>query len=220
MKEIKPIHLILVRHGNTFEAGETPTQVGARTDLPLTAAGRKQAEDIARYISSRKTMPSAIYAGTLKRQIETAHLIGKTLGIEDRIHIDTPGLTEIDYGLWEGLTADEIASRWPVEYADWTEQSRWAKGIFGGDTVELIKGIQEWLDGLKRSHRPGDTVVGVTSNGILRFFYALNPLEWERLAKERKMETIKVKTGHLCELDLFHDRVHVKSWNKNPLIMT
>ena len=27
--------LVIVRHGNTFRAGETPTRVGARTDLPL-----------------------------------------------------------------------------------------------------------------------------------------------------------------------------------------
>ena len=26
---------MIVRHGNTFRAGETPTRVGARTDLPL-----------------------------------------------------------------------------------------------------------------------------------------------------------------------------------------
>jgi transcriptional regulator GlxA family with amidase domain len=27
--------LIIARHGNTFEDGETPRRVGARTDLPL-----------------------------------------------------------------------------------------------------------------------------------------------------------------------------------------
>ena len=33
------MRLILARHGNTFEAGETPVWVGAREDLPLTARG-------------------------------------------------------------------------------------------------------------------------------------------------------------------------------------
>ena len=31
--------LVIVRHGNTFEAGEPPRRIGARTDLPLTATG-------------------------------------------------------------------------------------------------------------------------------------------------------------------------------------
>ena len=28
--------LVVIRHGNTFEADEEPRRVGARTDLPLT----------------------------------------------------------------------------------------------------------------------------------------------------------------------------------------
>ena len=35
--------LLIVRHGNTFETGETPRRVGLRTDLPLSSSGRKQA---------------------------------------------------------------------------------------------------------------------------------------------------------------------------------
>jgi probable phosphoglycerate mutase len=34
---------VIVRHGNTFAAGEPPRRIGARTDLPLTAAGVEQA---------------------------------------------------------------------------------------------------------------------------------------------------------------------------------
>jgi hypothetical protein len=69
---------------------------------------------------------------------------------------------------------------------------------------------------IRESYHPGDTVVGVTSNGIIRFFYAFLPFEWVRHVEKRKMEELKVKTGHFCELNLFQDEVQVKSWNKTP----
>ena len=39
---------MIVRHGNTFRAGETPTRVGARTDLPLVEEER--ARSAGRYL--------------------------------------------------------------------------------------------------------------------------------------------------------------------------
>ena len=39
-----PTRLIIARHGNTFDAGDIPTRVGRRTDLPLVASGEAQAK--------------------------------------------------------------------------------------------------------------------------------------------------------------------------------
>jgi 2,3-bisphosphoglycerate-dependent phosphoglycerate mutase len=43
---------VIVRHGNTFRAGETPTRVGARTDLPLVEEER--ARSAGRYLRDRQ----------------------------------------------------------------------------------------------------------------------------------------------------------------------
>ena len=48
--------LYIARHGNTFEAGEAPRRVGRRTDLPLTAAGRAQAEALGRRFAADGVM--------------------------------------------------------------------------------------------------------------------------------------------------------------------
>ena len=40
--------LVIVRHGNTFRAGETPTRVGARTDLPLVEEERARSDGTGR----------------------------------------------------------------------------------------------------------------------------------------------------------------------------
>jgi broad specificity phosphatase PhoE len=61
------MQLILARHGNTFESNETPTWVGAQNDLPLTAAGLKQAKNLALYIKNNNIKLDAVYCGPLRR---------------------------------------------------------------------------------------------------------------------------------------------------------
>ena len=51
------ITLVIARHGNTFESGETPRRVGARTDLPLTEKGRQQAQAIGHYLKEHDLIP-------------------------------------------------------------------------------------------------------------------------------------------------------------------
>jgi probable phosphoglycerate mutase len=175
--------------------------VGAQTDLPLTEQGRNQAESFAHYLASQKIQPQAIYAGSLKRQTETAEILRSQLQIEHTMH--AAALTEIDYGAWEGLTTDAIRQKWPNEYEAWIQQSRWPK-IFGNTKESHLAAIKKWLNELRDTYAPDETVVGVTSNGILRFFYNSSSCD------------LKVKTGHFCELWLFKNSVEIKSWNKDP----
>jgi broad specificity phosphatase PhoE len=204
---MSPIHLILVRHGNTFEAGQIPTQVGARTDLPLTQEGRNQALSFARYLASQQIQPAFIYAGGLKRQGETAQIIANHLSL-DKMELQEAALTEIDYGAWEGLTAGEIEKQWPDEYRGWTLQSTWPE-IFGTTREAHKRAIENWFDQLTLIHRAGATVVGVTSNGILRLIYALQQAD--------SIQEVKVKTGHFCELWLQNGGIQIQQWNQDPL---
>jgi len=258
------IRLILVRHGNTFENHQTPKIVGARSDLPLTAQGCEQARQLARYLISKGMSPAGIYAGGLKRQIQTAQIINELLSIEQPVEelllkrrrfftplkdavrlkphtafhkiacLDPPlkgrdcgkqcvqshetALTEIDYGPWEGLTQEEVFIQWPHEYNDWTTESRWAQGIFGKTLDSHLCDIKNWILHLRTSYAPGDAIVGVTSNGVMRFFYSLLEMDWQHCVKERQMEQLKVKTGHFCELHILKDSIKIISWNVKPVL--
>ena len=55
--------LVIVRHGNTFEAGEPPRRIGARTDLPLTATGVAQAEALARHFAANGVSFDRVFCG-------------------------------------------------------------------------------------------------------------------------------------------------------------
>ena len=68
-------NLYVVRHGNTFEAGEAPRRVGARTDLPLTAAGLAQAEALGRHFADAGIRFTAVLSGPLLRTRQTAAAI-------------------------------------------------------------------------------------------------------------------------------------------------
>lgn len=190
------IRLILMRHGNTFEEGQTPVQVGARTDLPLTSYGLTQAEQMAEYLEREGISPKAVFAGKLKRQTQSAQIIASYFDLK---FIDAPALTEIDYGLWEGLSSSEIVSKWPKEYAEWNDLAKWQSHIFQGTQEAHLKSVETWLNGLRKTY-DGNTVVAITSNGLLRFF-----------------KNEKVKTGHFCEIQLLQEGLKICGWNQNPL---
>jgi broad specificity phosphatase PhoE len=198
-----PIRLILARHGNTFESDQVPTQVGAKTDLPLTAQGRAQASQLAEFLATQRQPLAAIYAGGLKRQTETAQIVADKLGAS--LYLKTAGLTEIDYGAWEGLTTNAISQQWSKEYTGWTDTLRWPEGIFEGSLHDHIAKILAWMETLRQLYASEETVLGVTSNGILRLIHSLV-----------EQKTVKVKTGYFCELLLFPGKFEIVSWNLRP----
>lgn len=188
------MRLILMRHGNTFEKGDTPIQVGARTDLPLTSFGKEQAKRVLEYILKNRIDLRAIYTGTLRRQKESAEIIGKHFKLSCQT---TETLNEIDYGKWEGLPSETIKTKWPEEYSAWTHDAIWPKNIFNSSYAAFQKTLNNWLASLLKIHEKDATILGVTSNGLLRMF-----------------RNEKVKTGNFCELDLYPGGFEIQSWNQ------
>ena len=108
--------LIIVRHGNTFDPGDTPTRVGARTDLALSISGERQAAALAAHF--RDTHFAAAFSSPLLRTRQTARAILAGRAGAPALLI-LPFLTEIDYGPDENQTEDvpspsiEERLRWP-----------------------------------------------------------------------------------------------------------
>jgi probable phosphoglycerate mutase len=105
--------VICWRHGRTeYNAG---TRLQGQLDTPLDDVGIWQAEQAAIDLWRRHS-PSRIVASNLGRAVATgqrlADLVGLQLEVDER-------LRERSFGDWEGLSADEIAERWPEEFAVW-----------------------------------------------------------------------------------------------------
>ncbi|MFF1696084.1 histidine phosphatase family protein [Streptomyces sp. NPDC058257] len=104
--------IILWRHGQT--AWNLERRFQGSTDIELTDTGVSQARRAARLLASLK--PDAIVASDLSRAAATAAELATLTGLE--VTHDS-GLQETYAGQWQGLTHDEIITRFGDQYAAW-----------------------------------------------------------------------------------------------------
>jgi broad specificity phosphatase PhoE len=95
-----------------------------RTDLPLTAAGRRRAEALGRRLSGRPF--ALVLSSPLSRALETCRLAG----YGDVAELN-PDLMEWDYGDYEGRRTVEIQNERP----GW---SLWRDGVPDGETIDQV----------------------------------------------------------------------------------
>lgn len=153
--------IILVRHGQTewnrFE------RFRGRADIPLDQTGLEQAAATGRRIAS-EWKPAAVYSSPLSRSVRTAESIAFQHGLPVQVE---PGLVDIDYGEWQGLTSDEARQRWPQEISAWYNQPELAF-IPGGETLDQLRArLMRTLDELLLRH-PDATIVLVGHTVINR----------------------------------------------------
>jgi 2,3-bisphosphoglycerate-dependent phosphoglycerate mutase len=102
--------LIVVRHGETMWNREKRMQ--GTTDSQLSDVGRAQAQALGRRLASHGF--TALYTSDLSRARDTARAIAEHTR---RDPVVEARLQERRFGIFEGLTADEIKSRYPEEHA-------------------------------------------------------------------------------------------------------
>ncbi|HXZ87348.1 MAG TPA: histidine phosphatase family protein [Candidatus Binataceae bacterium] len=107
--------LILVRHGETV--GNSSIRYFGRTDLLLSPLGRAQMGAVANWLASslQTSRFAPVFSSPLCRATEGARLIAGTLAPV----VEIQEFVEVDFGLFEGLTAEEIRERYPVEFDRW-----------------------------------------------------------------------------------------------------
>lgn len=116
LPELPVPRLLLWRHGRT-EWNATGRFQG-HLDPPLDDEGRRQAALAAPYLLAAGLPPgeTVVVSSDLSRAAETAAAL--TVLLEVPLRIDAR-LREHGMGSWEGLTRDEVAERYPEQFADW-----------------------------------------------------------------------------------------------------
>ncbi|HVM73193.1 MAG TPA: histidine phosphatase family protein [Anaerolineales bacterium] len=144
--------VILLRHGQT--EWNRLERLRGRADVPLNDTGLKQAEATGRRVAAA-WRPVAIYSSPLSRAVKTAETIGGYAGLKVEIH---PGLADIDYGDWQGLTSEELLSRYPEMGPCWYRTPQLAQ-IPGGENLEAVRSRAiQTVEELVARH-PGQTIV-------------------------------------------------------------
>lgn len=153
--------LYLVRHGTTAVNGEN--RYRGRRDIPLDVQGYQDAIEAARLLSHAGL--TAVYTGPLRRTIATAQIIADAAGIPD-VRI-LPWLTNLDYGLWEGMTADEAATYDPPGFELYRTSPLRAACPEGERLADARERMAKALR-LIGSRHPGESVAAVTHAVMLR----------------------------------------------------
>ena len=206
------MRLILLRHGNTFEDGQTAVWLGAKDDLPLTAKGHEQAKQVGLALNSQKV--NAIYAGPLTRTKQTAEIVALGVGYDAPIVIDQR-LIELDYGKWSGLSDQEVKSKFGhAEIEAWSSHGIWpSQAGFSPSEAAVKQDVKHLAAELQNRHQSTDLVLVVSSNGKLRYFLSLIPNEFENRLSTGKF---KLGTGKAGIIDLVGSSAKLLGWNLNP----
>lgn len=108
------LRLLLVRHGETDWNQQMRFQ--GQTDVPLNAKGIEQAQAIARRLQNEPIQ--AIYTSDLQRAMQTAQIVAQYHNLSPIADVD---LRELSYGVWEGMSREQILSS---EWAELFERYR------------------------------------------------------------------------------------------------
>lgn len=155
--------IILVRHGLT--QWNIDGRYQGQKDPDLSALGIEQANKLAAYLKSWEL--DAVYASDLKRASNTASIIALEHHLP--VQIDKR-LREFNFGVWEGLTRDQIKKQYRDIYLK--RKTDIHTPIPGGETTSQVqKRVALWLN--DATEPLNHVIVAVSHGGTIRVILAL-----------------------------------------------
>jgi len=201
--------LIVVRHGRT--EWNRVERFRGRADIKLDEVGIKQAEAAAARIAEWQV--SAVYSSPLRRASTTAEILARPLGLEVTL---LPGIIDIDYGEWQGLSPAGAAAKDGGLYSKWLESPHKVKFPGGESLAEVRERAASAVDGLIAQH-PKETVVLVSHKVvcqilILSLLGLNNSHFWQITQDVCAVNLFEVRGGVPSALSL-NDTCHLKGVN-------
>ncbi|PLS69585.1 MAG: histidine phosphatase family protein [Cyanobacteria bacterium M5B4] len=149
---MKNLTLYLLRHGET-----TYSKIGGycgTLNPPLTEAGMEMACAFAEAYKSLEWQ--AVYVSPMDRTIATARPLcnatGKTMILRD-------GLKEIAYGAWEGLTPEEVRTKYHDSYLQWLADPGWNAPDGGERAIDIARRSGEVVAEIQSQFSQGNVLV-------------------------------------------------------------
>jgi probable phosphoglycerate mutase len=157
---VKATRLFLVRHGATQLTAED--RFSGSVGVDLSADGRAQAQALAERLGHEQV--TAVYTSPLGRTFETAAILARPHRLTP---IPRDGLREISHGRWEGLTRQEVETRFPDEYASWDADPFTFAPLAGESGVAVLARALPVIREIVVAHT-GQNVVVVSHKATLR----------------------------------------------------
>jgi broad specificity phosphatase PhoE len=188
-----PQELWLVRHAET-EWSRASRHTG-RTDVPLTAAGRKHACALPAVFAGHE------FALALSSPLSRARQTAEIAGFGDRIEL-RPALEEYDYGEYEGITTADIRRERPDWYL-------WRDGAPGGESPDDVGARVDGV--IAEALGAGGDVVLFSHGHLLRALAARWLMQPTAFAGQ-----LALSTGAVCVLGFEREVRVVWRWNAVP----
>ena len=157
--------LYLIRHGET-EGGEVRRYKGT-IDVPLSEKGVSQMEQISKYIvekGGREGLMSAVYCSDLTRAIRSAEIVAEPHSLKPVI---ISSLRERNFGLWEGMSFDEIMEKYPLEFDAWAGNPLKFSPMEGESTLAMRDRVIQAMSEIMENHNKENIAI-VAHGGVNR----------------------------------------------------
>jgi len=195
--------LIIWRHGETDHNASGIWQ--GQLDIPLSDKGREQALRAAEALAAYS--PSVILSSDLERAVDTADTLASRLGLKAG---KDERLREIHAGLWQGMTAGDVAERFPLEQAALAAGEDIRRGGHGESLGQVAERTGAAVDELLAELPAGECAVivthGVSARTIVASMVGLDQhTAWQCLAG--------LQNCHWAELHEYASFWRVVAWN-------
>jgi probable phosphoglycerate mutase len=153
--------VVVLRHGETDHNAAGIWQ--GQLDSALSELGLRQADAVGPALAALS--PDRVVSSDLTRARLTAESVGRACGIP--VTLD-PRFREIHAGAWQGLTADEVAERWPEERAAALRGEDIRRGGDGESMADVLVRVSAGLDEVLADLPAGHCVVVSTHGAAAR----------------------------------------------------
>lgn len=133
-----------------------------RSNVPLKVAAVPAAELVVERLGDAKMQ--AIWASPLARARDLAEAVAHRLGVPFQLDAR---LSEIDFGLWEGLPFAEIERRDHARFVRWQAEWEFLPAPGGESLHQMQDRVEAWYKG-RQSELDGANVLVVSHAGVIR----------------------------------------------------
>lgn len=198
--------IYLVRHGES--EWNILNRIQGQNDTKLTAKGKEQAKKIAMRLKNEKI--DLIFSSDLKRAYDTAKIIGSELNLEVN---SLKELREINFGIWEGLTTNEIKERYSDEHIIWMTEPHKLNIPEAEKLVDLQERLIKTINQLKNENEDKNILIvshGASIKAIILGILGIDISAYNKFSLNNTSLSIIEFRDYSPVLKVFNDTNHLK----------
>ncbi len=194
--------LYIIRHGST--EGNAKKRYCGFLDLALNNKGKTQARRLQRRLKNE--IVHEVYSSDMKRAIETAGIVFRGYDIKK-----VADLREMHFGIFEGLTYQEIMREFPKTYEKWIADP-FNTIIPGGESLNILKKrvVRAFRKIILR--HPYQTVAVVCHGGAISAFinHILKSKDfWKYIPHSASLTVLESSSNKKIKISLLNDTAHL-----------